>query len=188
MASGSKIAVIGAGGVGGFVSAMLASHLPDVTVVARGDRGKTIEERGLILHSDYKGEITAHPVVVSSVPDLEDQDVVFICVKNYSLEQVLDELKHGRDGKPVVRDGTVLVPVMNGISAGENLRKAVSCGIVCDSVIYTVSGAQKDFSIRQTGNFTNVFIGSMEADPAAADAARQVTRSRHVPMILPVHR
>ena len=118
MASGLKIAVIGAGGVGGFVSAMLASHLPDVTVVARGDRGKAIEERGLILHSDYKGEITAHPAVVPSVPDLGDQDVIFICVKNYSLNQVLDELKHGKAGDPVVRDGTVLVPVVNGVDPG----------------------------------------------------------------------
>ncbi len=170
MASGSKIAVIGAGGVGGFVSAMLASHLPDVTVVARGDRGKTIEERGLILHSDYKGEITAHPVVVSSVPDLEDQDVVFICVKNYSLEQVLDELKHGRDGKPVVRDGTVLVPVMNGVDPGQRVREALPGCRVVDSVIYIVSYADADYSIRQEGNFASMRIGTAQEGDEIAEA------------------
>lgn len=174
MASGLKIAVIGAGGVGGFVSAMLASHLPDVTVVARGDRGKAIEERGLILHSDYKGEITAHPAVVSSVPDLGDQDVIFICVKNYSLDQVLDELKHGKAGDPVVRDGTVLVPVMNGVDPGQRVRETLPGCRVVDSVIYIVSYADSDYSIRQEGNFASMRIGTAQEGNEIAEAVRLV--------------
>ena len=174
MSSGLKIAVIGAGGVGGFVSAMLASHLPDVTVVARGDRGKAIEERGLILHSDYKGEITAHPAVVPSVPDLGDQDVIFICVKNYSLEQVLDELKHGKAGDPVVRDGTVLVPVMNGVDPGQRVREALPGCRVVDSVIYIVSYADSDYSIRQEGNFASMRIGTAQEGNEIAEAVRLV--------------
>ena len=174
MASGLKIAVIGVGGVGGFVSAMLASHLPGVTVVARGDRGKAIEERGLILHSDYKGEITAHPIVVSSVPDLSDQDVVFICVKNYSLEQVIDELKHGKSGKPVVRDGTILVPVMNGVDPGQRVREALPGCRVIDSVIYIVAYADADYSIRQEGDFASMRIGTAQEGEEIAEAVRIV--------------
>ena len=170
MASDLKIAVIGVGGVGGFVSAMLASHLPGVTVVARGDRGKAIEERGLILHSDYKGEISAHPAVVPSVPELGDQDVIFICVKNYSLEQVLDELKHGRDGNPVVKDGTILVPVMNGVDPGQRVREALPECRVVDSVIYIVSYADADYSIRQEGDFASMRIGTAQESPEIAAA------------------
>ena len=170
MASDLKIAVIGVGGVGGFVGTMLASHLPGVTVVARGDRGKAIEERGLILHSDYKGEISAHPAVVPSVPELGEQDVIFFCVKNYSLEQVLDELKHGKDGKPVVNDGTILVPVMNGVDPGQRVREALPGCRVVDSVIYIVSYADADYSIRQEGDFASMRIGAAQegAEIAAA--------------------
>ena len=174
MAASTKIAVIGVGGVGGFVSAMLASHLPDVTVVARGARGKAIEENGLVLHSDYKGEITAHPAVVPSVAELGEQDVVFICVKNYSLEQLLDELGHGADGKPVIKDGTILVPVMNGVDPWQKVREAFPGCRVVDSVIYIVAYADADYSIRQEGNFAAIRIGTTDAGEEYADAVRTV--------------
>ena len=177
MASGLKIAVIGAGGVGGFVCSMLASHLPGVTVVARGDRGRAISERGLVLHSDYKGEITAHPAVVPSVPDLgngDAMDVIFICVKNYSLEQVLDELRHGKDGHPVIRNGTILVPVMNGVDPGQRVRAALPGCRVIDSVIYIVAYADADYSIRQEGNFASMRIGTAQEGNEIAEAVRTV--------------
>ena len=174
MASGLKIAVIGVGGVGGFVSAMLSSHLPNVTVVARGARGKAIEENGLVLHSDYKGEIIAHPAVVPSVADLGDQDVVFICVKNYSLEQVLEELRQGADGKPVLKDGTIVVPVMNGVDPWQRVREALPGCRIVDSVIYIVSYAEADYSIRQEGGYAAIRIGTVQEGEEYAEAVQVV--------------
>ena len=169
--AGKKILIAGIGGVGGLLAGPLIRTYGDaVSLMARGARKEHLQKEGLTLHSDVFGEFTVQPAVVTDDPSgLSKQDLILICVKNGDLSACITQLL------PVIGEDTILVPVMNGISAGENLRKAVSCGIVCDSVIYTVSGAQKDFSIRQTGNFTNVFIGSMEADPAAADAARQVS-------------
>ena len=57
----NKIAVIGVGGVGGCLGGMLANAFPHVTLVARGERAGAIQERGLVLHSDLSGEITAVP-------------------------------------------------------------------------------------------------------------------------------
>ena len=106
----SRIAVVGVGGVGGYVGGMLANYYPHVTFVARGARGESIREKGLVLHSDYKGEIIARPeAVVGSAAELGPQDIVFICVKNYSLEEVCAQLKGA------VGPGTVVVPVMNGV-------------------------------------------------------------------------
>ena len=45
-----KIAVIGIGGVGGYVAGMLAKAYPHVTMVARGARGESIRKNGLVLH------------------------------------------------------------------------------------------------------------------------------------------
>ena len=42
-----KIAVIGIGGVGGYVAGMLARAYPHVTMVARGARAESIREKGL---------------------------------------------------------------------------------------------------------------------------------------------
>ena len=52
-----KIAVIGIGGVGGYIAGLLAKAYPHVTMVARGARAESIRKKGLVLHSDYKGEI-----------------------------------------------------------------------------------------------------------------------------------
>ena len=52
-AEDKKIAVIGIGGVGGYIAAMLAKAYPHVTMVARGARGESIRKNGLVLHTLY---------------------------------------------------------------------------------------------------------------------------------------
>lgn len=59
--SDKKIAVIGIGGVGGYLAGMLAKAYPHVTLVARGERRRSIEENRLVVHSDYHGEIKVRP-------------------------------------------------------------------------------------------------------------------------------
>ena len=130
----SRIAVVGVGGVGGYVGGMLANNYPHVTFVARGARGESIREKGLVLHSDYKGEIIARPeAVVGSAAELGPQDIVFICVKNYSLEEACAQLKGA------VGPDTIVVPVMNGVDPAERTAKALGTGIVVSALIYIVA-------------------------------------------------
>mgnify|MGYP002231713188 CR=1 FL=1 len=49
-----KIAVIGIGGVGGYIAGLLAKAYPHVTMVARGARAESIRKKGLVLHSDIR--------------------------------------------------------------------------------------------------------------------------------------
>ena len=156
-----KIAVIGIGGVGGYVAGMLAKAYPHVTMVARGARGESIRENGLVLHSDYKGEIVAKPERV--VPDY-----IFICVKNYSLEDVCENIRD------MVTDDTVIIPVMNGVDPGEKIRSLIGRGTVVDSLIYTVAFANADFSISQQDTFTWLCIGIKNADQGQQEKVTQV--------------
>lgn len=154
-----KIAVVGVGGVGGYLAGMLIRKYPHVTLAARGERGISIREKGLVLHSDYHGEIVAHPEnIVEQTELLEPQDFIFICVKNYSLEQVCRELENA------VTEDTVVIPVMNGADPGECTRKFLKKGIVVDSLIYIVAFANQDYSVTQQGDFANLRIGVMNAD------------------------
>ena len=85
-----KITVAGIGGVGGYLAGMLADTYDEVSFIARGERKKSLEENGLVLHSEYHGEIIAHPKkVVERGDELGIQDYIFICVKNYSLKRSL---------------------------------------------------------------------------------------------------
>ena len=91
-----KITVVGIGGVGGYISGMLAKTYENVTLVARGARKKSLEKEGICLHSQYNGEITAKAKrVVESGREIEEiQDFIFLCVKNYSLEEVCRDLQN----------------------------------------------------------------------------------------------
>ena len=64
----------------------------------------------------------------------------------------------------MVTDDTVIIPVMNGVDPGENIRRLVGKGTVVDSLIYTVAFANEDFSISQQDTFTWLCIGIKDAD------------------------
>ena len=87
-----RIAIVGIGGVGGYLGAMLAHAYPHVTLAARGKRLEHIKEHGLTLHSVYSGEITAFPEHVTTADAIGPQDYIFVCVKNYSLEDVCRQI------------------------------------------------------------------------------------------------
>ena len=160
-----SIAVIGLGGVGGYLAGMLGAAWPDVTLVARGARYDAITAGGLTLHSDLNGEIRVCPAKTArSASELPPQDYIFICVKNYSLDEVVASLG------TAVGENTVIIPVMNGVDPGDRVRAAVDRGLVVKSLIYIVSFAREDYSIEQQGNFATIYFGL--EDPSDADMAK----------------
>ncbi len=154
----TKIAVVGIGGVGGYLAGMLTRVFDQVTLCARGDRGAFIKENGLLLKSGKDGTSLTHPArVVESADLLGNQDIIFVCVKNYSLEEV------GKLLNKVVSDHTIIVPVMNGVDPGDRLRRMLTKGTVVDSLIYIVSYANEDYSISHPGQYADIKFGIMNA-------------------------
>ena len=96
------------------------------------------------------------------------QDYIFICVKNYSLEDVCENIRD------MVTDDTVIIPVMNGVDPGEKIRSLIGRGTVVDSLIYTVAFANADFSISQQDTFTWLCIGIKNADQGQQEKVTQV--------------
>ena len=165
-----KIAVVGIGGVGGFLAGAIGSVYEDqLTLVARGDRQKSLKERGLVLHSDLRGEICVHPHSVVTAQELEEQDLIFLCVKNYSLEEACEQIRHA------VGENTIVIPVMNGVDPGERARAALGRGIVVDSLIYIVAFIGDDGGIVHQGDFARLRIGIRNADADAQEAVAQVS-------------
>ena len=164
-----KIAVIGIGGVGGYLGGMLANAYPHVTFAARGERAKAIREKGLMLHSDLSGEFIVTPEKVKPIEELEVQNIIFVCVKNYSLEEVCQKIGGA------VSDETIIIPVMNGIDPGERTQKILGKGIVLDSLIYIIAFADTDYSIRQQGKIMNLKIGTKNTHPDWQQAVRDVS-------------
>ena len=164
-----EIAIVGLGGVGGYLAGMLGKAYGQVAMVARGERYEAIRKNGLVLHSEKNGEITVRPSkLVHSAAELEPQDFIFLSVKNYSLETALRELA------PAVDDHTVIVPVMNGVDPGDRVRKALGKGIVADALIYIVSFARPDYSIEQQGDFADLYVGIKDPDEREQKALKEL--------------
>lgn len=157
----ANISIIGIGGVGGYLAALLCEQFPNITLVARGQRKEALLQNGLILHSEYMGDYhIKSPNVVSSVSELTAPDLIFLCVKSYSLEEICEQLR------PVIKKGTIIVPVMNGVDPGQRVRALLPEAIVVDSLIYIVAFSNPDYSYTQQGSFANLKIGMYEnSDP-----------------------
>ena len=64
------------------------------------------------------------------------------------------------------------MPVMNGIEAGDRLRRRFPHAVVGDSVIYTITAAETDFSARQEGAYTYMTIGSKSPNEKERDKVK----------------
>lgn len=103
-----RMAVYGAGAVGGGLAARLALAGHEVSVIARGPHGRAMREEGLTLLAGERRD-TVRVTCVENPADLPQQDLVFVTVKSHQLSAI---------AQPLVRLATPdapLVFVMNGI-------------------------------------------------------------------------
>jgi 2-dehydropantoate 2-reductase len=105
-----KIAIIGAGAIGGLVGARLALAGEDVTFIVRGRNLDAIRERGIKLITTDGLEHTAlHVKATDDYAEAGPQDIVIPAMKAHQLEAVVDALPQ------LLSPDTTVVPMQNGI-------------------------------------------------------------------------
>jgi 2-dehydropantoate 2-reductase len=103
-----KIAVAGAGAIGGYIGACIARAGGDVTLFARGPHLEAMRTRGLrVLSPD--GDFEVRPVVTGDLSSIGPCDAVFLGVKAHALTDLAPRLK------PLLGPETVVVSTQNGI-------------------------------------------------------------------------
>ncbi|MDV3428727.1 MAG: 2-dehydropantoate 2-reductase [Bacillota bacterium] len=177
-----KICVVGLGGVGGYLGAVLAHNLEDIYYFARGKRLESIRKNGLKLCSEVSGEFTAYPAMASdNAEEMGVMDYIIICVKNFSLEQVCAEIS------PMIDDHTVIIPLLNGVGVSDKVRRFIGKGFVLDGLVYITSGSDKDFAIHHTGSYCNIHIGCKrenECDKNILSEVKNIFQSVNVNCII----
>lgn len=103
-----KIAIFGAGAIGGFLGAKLAAAGTDVSLVARGPHLKAMQERGLILR-EHGTETVTHPRVSADAAELGVQDYVVIGLKAHSVPAAVPAIA------PLIGPDTAVVMAVNGV-------------------------------------------------------------------------
>ena len=114
-----RIAVVGAGGVGGYFGGRLAAAGSDVTFIARGAHLEALRSRGLTVHS-FRGDFRVPRVNAADDPRaVGPVDVVFFTVKLYDAEAATGLLP------PLLGPDTVVIPLQNGVDGVDIVSRAV---------------------------------------------------------------
>ncbi len=170
-----KYLVIGAGGTGGCIGAYMAQAGKDVTLIARGAHLKAMQENGLKMESTSKGSFTINPVKATDMEHYDERpDVIFVCVKGYSLDETIPFIRR------IAKPESVVIPVLNIYGTGGRMQKELPDILVTDGCIYIVGLIKEPGCLVQNGDLFKVVFGVREASeyrPILADVKKDLEDS-----------
>jgi len=150
-----KIAVIGAGGVGGTFGAALAKAGADVWFLARGAHLAAMRANGLRIVGG-RGETHLDPTQATDDPaTIGPVDVVLFCVKLWDVESA------GEHIKPLIGPATAVIPLQNGIDASDRLIPILGADAVMGGVAQVSATIEGPGVVRQTGTFMKLVFGEL---------------------------
>ena len=158
------IAVLGPGGVGGFLAAALARAGEPVTVIAREQTAAVIERDGIEVESVHLGDFTAYP---KAAPQLDEPGATLVvATKATTLEAALERID---------ADPALVVPLLNGLDHMTLLRERFGADRVVAGTIRIEAHRPAPGRIVQTSPFLRVDAGP--ATPAVEALATAFERA-----------
>ena len=152
-----KYLILGAGGTGGCLGAYLARAGHDVQWIARGRHLEAMRKEGLKAHTAVYGNFRIYPAKVCTMEEYQGcPDVVFVCVKYYSLEECIPFLQR------VCGSHTVIIPILNVFGTGALLQERLPEYTVLDGCIYIYAKIEKPGTVVQPSPIFRVFFGYRE--------------------------
>jgi 2-dehydropantoate 2-reductase len=157
-----KIAVMGSGGVGGFVGGRLAHVGCDVSFIARGSHLAAMREHGLTIENEPQGAIHVPQVTVTDDPAMVGVvDLVLIAVKLWDTDAAALAVR------PMVGPHTAVVSLQNGVIKDDVLRRAFGEAAVMGGVCYVAAHISRPGVIHQTGTMQRCVVGEYDGRRSA---------------------
>ncbi len=153
------IVIIGLGGVGGYFGFKInQTNETDkkhyISFIARAKTYETVKEKGLVLlSSEHKNNVTKPDAIYQSISEIQNSDLVFICVKEYDLENVCNQLSK------VITKNTILLPIMNGADIYDRIRKIIPNNIILPSCVYVASHIKEKGIVEHKGKAGKLIFG-----------------------------
>jgi len=151
-----RIAVVGAGGVGGGFGVALAKAGADVTFIARGAHLAAMKSGGLKVQGG-RGETHLVPTRATDDPaEIGPVDIVLFCVKLWDVESA------GTHIKPLIGPDTAVIPLQNGVDAHERLIPVLGPEAVMGGVAQISASIVAPGVIQQVGTFMRMIFGEFD--------------------------
>ena len=166
-----KYCVIGAGGCGGSIAGFMACAGKDVALIARGEHLAAIQNRGLALETTAHGRLLAPVRAVAESEYREQPDVVFVCVKEYSLPDILPFLQR------ITGEETVVIPILNIYGTGERLQRQLPKALVTDGCIYIAAHKSAPGEITLSSDIFRVVYGARDPESVTPERGRRLLQT-----------
>lgn len=154
-----KIAVFGAGGVGGYFGGRLAQAGEDVTFIARGEHLRAMKENGLRIDS-VEGDFHLRSVHATDDPaEAGPADVVLVATKAWQVPEAAEAIR------PLVGEKTIVIGLQNGVEAASQLVEILHGEHVAGGSCALVSMIEAPGHIRHAGTRPRIVFGDLERRP-----------------------
>lgn len=150
-----KIAIMGAGGVGGYYGGLLARKGNDVTFIARGAHLRAIRQKGLHVKSMH-GDFLV-PVQASDNPrEIGVVDLVLFTTKTYHTNQAAQAIK------PMIGKDTMVVSLQNGVDRARIIGTVVGMDHLVSGTTWVSAAIEVPGVIEQYSRFRSIIIGEFD--------------------------
>lgn len=152
-----RIAVVGIGGVGGYIGGKLAARFDDsedieIILIARGENEKAIRADGLKLITT-QGEQIVKPKLATAT-EIGDADLLLLCTKEYDLEETVSALKKS------IGERTAILPLLNGVDTAERIARILPSTEIWQGCIYILTRLIAPGVVRESGGICLIYFGN----------------------------
>ena len=152
-----KIAVMGAGGIGGCYGGLLAQAGNDVTLIARGAHLAAIKEKGLQLIQP-EGDFTVAVAATDDPSQVGPVDLVIFSVKAHQNSKAIPLIE------PLIGEDTTILTIQNGVESADELGQDYGAERVLPGSAYLLSNITSPGVIKQLSLVPRVAFGESNGD------------------------
>ncbi|MFB3119286.1 MAG: ketopantoate reductase family protein [Stenotrophomonas maltophilia] len=174
-----KIAVMGAGSIGGYFGGMLAQGGHQVTLIARGAHRQAIEAHGLKIITDA-GESMVRCATTDNPNSVGPVELVLLTVKTYHNAQAVPAML------PLIDRDTSVLCLQNGIDSYQAVAQAVAPVVRSKKVLpgaaYIEASLAGPGVVRQSGQVVRIVFGELDgSDSDRGQLILQVLEQSGIP-------
>lgn len=149
-----KFVIVGAGATGSCIGGYLARMGRNVTFIARGENLRVLRDKGLTIQRGENEDIVIPNVNACTQDEYQKvPDVIFVCVKYYSLDNILPFLQR------VATPSTLVIPILNVFGTGEVLQEQLPDVTCLDGCIYIWASRTAPGVVSQPEKILKVVFG-----------------------------
>jgi 2-dehydropantoate 2-reductase len=155
-----NVAIVGAGGVGGYFGGRLAQAGEDVVFITRGEHLRAITSKGLRVDS-INGDFRVDPAQATDDPaTVGEVDYILVAVKSWQLKEAIETMR------PMVGKKTSIVPLQNGVEAPDQLARAFGAERVLGGLCSVISMIAGPGHISHVGAQPLITFGELNHRPS----------------------